>query len=708
MKTSFFQYPVTLFAFLILLCISSNKIHAHNPHDMVFGLGISPNYATDKTLFLSTDAEATSDQYTNILRSSDGGATWIRLPNGLDNVFADISIRVSPNYGTDNTVFATTKGDGVYQSVDQGNSWQLSNTGLFNLKVKELTIAKLGNNDYVVFLTTMNGQLYRRSRTETTWTRLQNSTLGIQLVAVSPSFTTDLTAITVNKTGNLQKSTDGGFTWNSIGNIAGTTFHDIAMSGGNPKEVFLATADGIYYSDNTGATFTLKPANLPLEAINNVSLSPNYLTDRTVFCTSLTKAVYKSTDGGDSWTYHASGAAVTGQTAALEEFSELQVSNTFSADQTVFLSAYDGLFISKDGGITWAQKQTRRNLLTGVALSPNFINDQSVIATTYFGGGIYTSTDRGATWTMDRTGWPVPNSLSLPMSAFDVNFSQNQSGSPTAVASRNTGHIGFSNDFGQNWTTKFIPKITEISPFAVYINAFVLSPTFETDREIYLGTRSHGILQTLDGGNSWRWLRGVPTTSHIVSLAISPNYANDRTAFTANRSGEVWRTTDGGNSWLQSRNFDAITLRGLPGQQHLSIAVSPQFAADKLVFIGTSNGLYRSKNGGNVWTTMTQNHIGPGNAIHQVEFSPNFSNDRLIFVNVHGKGLYKIKLNNKGNIATSKNIGTSLLQENIQFTEFRLSPGFALDATILGVARDSTYISNDGGLTWTLAGKVEW
>ncbi|PSJ15842.1 WD40/YVTN/BNR-like repeat-containing protein, partial [Nitrosomonas supralitoralis] len=373
MQTKFSQIKVTLFLVFISLCVISNNLHAHNPHDMVYGLGISPDFANDKTLFLATDGELTSDQYTNILRSTDGGTTWIRLPNGLDNVYSEIGVRVSPNYTIDQTVFATTKGDGVYRSVDQGNSWELLNTGLSNLRVNKLNIAKLGDNDYVLLLSTMNGQLYRRSRSEAAWTRVQNVSAQIQLVAVSPSFTTDLTAITVNKTGGLQKSTDGGLTWNAIGNVNGSTVYDIAISGGNPKEIFLATNNGIFYSNDTGITFTNKPANLPLEAINNVSLSPDYLTDRTVFCTSLTHSVYKSTNGGDNWTLHASGAQVTGQTSPLEEFSELQVSNTFLTDQTVFLSAYDGFFISKDGGITWSQKQTRKNLLTALALSPNFI-----------------------------------------------------------------------------------------------------------------------------------------------------------------------------------------------------------------------------------------------------------------------------------------------------------------------------------------------
>ncbi|PSJ15856.1 hypothetical protein, partial [Nitrosomonas supralitoralis] len=61
-----------------------------------------------------------------------------------------------------------------------------------------------------------------------------------------------------------------------------------------------------------------------------------------------------------------------------------------------------------------------------------------------------------------------------------------------------------------------------------------------------------------------------------------------------------------------------------------------------------------------------------------------------------------------GHIISSDNIGAALLQQNIQFTEFRISPNFALDSTILGVTRTSAYISTDRGSTWALAGKVEW
>ncbi|SEG23438.1 hypothetical protein SAMN05216334_1593, partial [Nitrosomonas ureae] len=53
----------------------------------------------------------------------------------------------------------------------------------------------------------------------------------------------------------------------------------------------------------------------------------------------------------------------------------------------------------------------------------------------------------------------------------------------------------------------------------------------------------------------------------------------------------------------------------------------------------------------------------------------------------------------------SQNITLSLLQnENIQFTEFQVSPTYAIDSTIVGAARKNIYKSTNGGSTWTVAG----
>ena len=123
-----------------LLALATSAVYAHNPHDPVLGLGISPDYANDHTLYVSSFPEWNWG-YKDVLRSVDGGATWTKLPKGLDNHYPVSAIRVSPSFPLDATVYAATRGDGVYASTNRGNSWQLINAGLVGTTIGELKIA---------------------------------------------------------------------------------------------------------------------------------------------------------------------------------------------------------------------------------------------------------------------------------------------------------------------------------------------------------------------------------------------------------------------------------------------------------------------------------------------------------------------------------------------------------------------------------------
>ena len=56
-------------AMTCLLALASSAAYAHNPHDPVLGLSVSPDYANDHTLFVSTFAELDWG-YKDIFRST--------------------------------------------------------------------------------------------------------------------------------------------------------------------------------------------------------------------------------------------------------------------------------------------------------------------------------------------------------------------------------------------------------------------------------------------------------------------------------------------------------------------------------------------------------------------------------------------------------------------------------------------------------------
>ncbi|WP_242447116.1 WD40/YVTN/BNR-like repeat-containing protein [Nitrosomonas supralitoralis] len=694
-----------LTAFFLSIGFTGMNTHAHTPHDMVIAFAASPDYANDKTMFLISDGAFTGWYYDQVMRSTDGGTTWINLANGLDHPLEYSFIRVSPKFTTDQTVFAGLKGKGgVYRSTNRGDSWESYNTGLAasNKIIKKMEVAETSSG-YVVFFSEGNGALFRRSNTDAQWTQILDKTNKVAAIAVSPDFATDNTLVIASDTGYLRKSTNGGIDWIELGNPTGTIIYDMAIAPGGAAEIFLATPlFGIFYSSDGGNTFVNKGTGLPNEAINNIAVSPNYAIDRTVFSTSLTQAVFKSIDSGDKWTLYDSGAVVTVQTSLLNEMTDLQVSRTYATDQTVFLPVFDGLFISKNGGSTWKQSQTRIGILTGLALSSNFNIDQKMIATTYVGRGIAISADSGTTWS--TSGWPNPTGRK--MNFFDSQIVKNANGTQTIVTATN-GYVGSSNNFGDSFTVRFIPRFPEIRKDLVSLTALAASPNFATDKEIYLGSRLHGLLQTKDAGKTWILQRGIPTNHPITSVAVSPNYATDRTAFAATRAGELWRTQDGGNTFLRV-GASSIIQTGWAGQRYMWVAISPQFAIDNLVLVGTTSGIYRSTDGGTTWTKETDASVGANAVILQVEFSPNFGTDRTIFVNVRGKGLFSANLDGVGAVTASLNTTSSLLgNENIEFIEFKISPTFASDSTIVGAARKNIYKSMDGGLTWIVSGSPD-
>ncbi len=692
-------------AMACLLALACSLAYAHNPHDPVLALGVSPNYANDHTVYVSTFAELDWG-YKDIFRSSDGGATWTKLPKGLDNHNRVIAIRLSPGFPADGTVYAATSGDGVYASTDRGDSWQAINTGLTNKTIRELKIAGSPNGTYTLFAAPTAGGLFRRTSTQTAWTLVLSASIKLQVITPSPDFTTDGTVLAADTAGNLRISTDGGLSWTARGKPAAAVIYDMAIAPGGAKEIFLGTSRrGIFYSANSGTSFTNIVANLPAEAVNNVAVSPNYPLDHTVFCTTLTHSVYKSTNAGAGWTLTPTGAEITGQATPITEFSELQVSNTYASDGAVFLSAFDGLFVSSNAGTIWAQHQTRVGLVTDLAFSTNYAADQRVMASNYAEGGLYSSADSGTSWTRVWDGWPLlKNKLGKTLSSHALEFVQNHSGPPMAVATKNFSAIGFTSDFGAIWNVKAIPNMLNANQTVstVYPNVMSVSPQFDQDQEIYLGTRLHGVLHSSDAGASWVAAKDVPKSQEFMASAISPDYANDGTAMLVSGDCRVWRTADKGSTWSQ---VGATVIKARSGNQCLpSVAFSPNVALDHLVLVGINNGLYESTDGGATWQSVNDPTLGPAIIIQQVEFSPGFATDNQLFVEVRAHGLYRVTMSASGAVLSSVNLGGTLLDQNVQFAVFRLSPSFSQDATILGASLRDVYRSTDGGVTWTVVG----
>jgi hypothetical protein len=142
--------------------VSTVALSPNFAQDCTIYAGMGPGkqvlgYTIQDGLYMSTNACPA-----NLARHAD---TWTWLRNGLTiggQMVSDVtSIMISPNYATDHTVFIGSASRGVFESADAGKSWTqinngLVNNGLGNLAVNQLTLSPAGDTG-TVFAATQAG-----------------------------------------------------------------------------------------------------------------------------------------------------------------------------------------------------------------------------------------------------------------------------------------------------------------------------------------------------------------------------------------------------------------------------------------------------------------------------------------------------------------------------------------------------------------------
>jgi photosystem II stability/assembly factor-like uncharacterized protein len=97
------------------------------------------------TIYASTEgAHSQPAGFRGLFKSTDGGANWAELTQGLETL-RDARIRVTSILTgplNSNTVYLGTAGAGVFRSTNAGATWSPFNDGLGNLNVRVLTMSR--------------------------------------------------------------------------------------------------------------------------------------------------------------------------------------------------------------------------------------------------------------------------------------------------------------------------------------------------------------------------------------------------------------------------------------------------------------------------------------------------------------------------------------------------------------------------------------
>jgi len=346
---------------------------------------------------------------------------------------------------------------------------------------------------------------------------------------------------------------------------------------------------------------------------------------------------------------------------------------------------FEGLWNSTDGASTWNYCDTiPTRLVRALTLSPDYPNDQTVFASTY-GGGTLWSFNGGQDWTFRNSG--------LPDSYTDANaMAPNYAANKMAWIGTTQGLERIAG-INTNW------QIMRMCGKETFPRSLGISSGFASDSTIFIGTHAgpvypaqvtcqdatvpnRGLFKSFNSGQDWNstGLRGIA----VDSIGMSPNFPQDHTLFAGSSLSGLYKSTNGGAS------FTSITVAA-GDNGTLPVACSPAYATDQTVFAGTTHsGIFKSTDGGAHWTQLPKTSVLTA---FSFALSPNYANDHTLFIGTLQQGLMKSQ--DGGNTLTPV---TSL--PGYFASAVSVSPGYASDQTVWVANYLGLYKSVNGGQTW--------
>ncbi|NEP18647.1 MAG: hypothetical protein F6J97_17380 [Leptolyngbya sp. SIO4C1] len=658
---------------------------AHDPHDVVQQIELSPDYAQDQTLFLLVRG--------SFLKSTDGGQHWRRQVRGLTHRGALTAFALSPQ--SPEQLYLVANGDGVYRSDDAGETWQPAAQGLAETALTQIATARDR-----VFVAGESGQLYR-SVDGAPWSVAYTAAAPISAMAVSPDQPEQV--LLGDRDGRIYQPAHSGQTWLSAATLdSPITQIAFPRDAADAQTVYVGTASaGVFRSRDGGQTFSA--VNQGLSDLNVQDIAAVDERDRVrLYAATATEGVFYSDDGGDRWQPLSLGLTRTDQADRMghPHFTQLSLSPAFEQDGVLFVSGFNGLFKTADRGQSWTEVSTLPvNIVIGLALSPSYGDDQTLAVVNYVGEA-YLSQDAGATWE------PMAQGLAQPyftgrLAAVDPNEDERRFQDVAFSPSYPTDQTIFATLL-QNGVLRYQQGRWRLHRLQQWERALTLvpSPSYASDRTLFLGTQKGRIYRSTDGGRSYDPVGQIEAQAGNESpyLVISPNFAADQTLYMTGPAG-VYQTTDAGQTWQPVTDAAQFQTKG-----SFRLAISPDYAQDQMLLLATSAGLYQTVDAGRSWQAVTGLAAEAAPYVEAVAISPNYAVDQTFFVSLRGQGL--MKTTDRGQ--TFEPVGDATLPFAI-VTNFEaatmplvISPSFATDQTLYGLGAVSSEIfrSTDVGVTW--------
>jgi photosystem II stability/assembly factor-like uncharacterized protein len=338
----------------------------------------------------------------------------------------------------------------------------------------------------------------------------------------------------------------------------------------------------------------------------------------------------------------------------------------------LYLGTTDGaVFTSRDAGADWEPLgevgENQNAVVTAILVDPR--SSARLYAATWTrevsteGGGVFLSSDGGATWR--NSGLAGRAVRALAQAASD----------PAVLVAGALDGIFLSRDSGESWQ-----RITPVGDAELRnFDSLAIDP--RDPLVIYAGT-FHLPWKTTDGGAHWTAVHaGMIDDSDVLSLVTDRE--NPRRIFASACSG-IYRSDDGGGAWEK--------LEGIPYSARRTPVIRQDAARPKILYAGTTEGLWKTADGGASWRRISPRSwvinsmvILPGNGAGESQV--------LLGTEQHG-------------VLASDDGGASFHASNEGFHHHRIV-SLAVDpqdperaAAVLANAPDALVRTEDGGKSW--------
>ena len=441
-----------------------------------------------------------------MFRSLNDGESFTELNNGLDNLFInDIFV------DSDDNVWIGSEGGGVYKLPEGTLDWEQMDEGLRHKKVRAVTV----NSDGLVFAGTYGGGVYVWNSVDSKW---EEWNIGLHYMNISELFIAD--------NGDVVAGTYGG---------------------------------GCYISEDDGVNWAKANSGLGNLYINQIIMNSSGV----LFAATNGRGIATSVNNGLFWTETDTVMTDLSITClALNESNDL-----VAGSRTDGVYWFDGRSYME-----WLQSSIIRGGVTAMT-----VNSDGVLFCTRSNYGLYISSDKGKTWDWTELFYDDGGYVA---SSDDTRKSK-------VFAHRKYDKTWVTFDNGNSWQGTTLPD-SNIIDYAIDENGYV-----------YAATEFSGLYKTEDNGQTWNYLEYNQKRLSSVAVNRDDEVFVSGLYMTAGSQPEqrtfIDRSTDNGTTW---EKIDQLNNE----EEAVDIHIKP---GGDIYYGRKRGGVDKSTDNGTTWTTLS-------------------------------------------------------------------------------------------------------